>query len=421
MDRLDRGCDPGGTVTRRDPDSSHPSALIFRLLSPVIGLYARDGQLEINFRDIASTNFGNGSGPPHRVRIESLRTILRILCNPELGCGETYMDGGWRLERGGLESLLTMFARNERPLRQTLPSRAVRALSRIIRRTAANDPGQSRENAAHHYDIGNDLYEAFLDEGMNYSCAFFEDPGQSLRKAQLNKLRTTIRRLDIGPGMHVLDIGSGWGELTRIIARETEAAHTVGITLARNQLALARERAGTLPGNRVDYQLTDYRDHAEGNPGAYDRIVSVGMFEHVGQRNLVGYFAAIRRMLAADGCALVHTILRQVREDTSPWMKKYIFHGGYIPTLRETIAAARKVGLELAHGPFIHESFNYAQTLRLWHERFNEAWPRLDKTRYDERFRRMWNYYLIGSKTAFDINGLYVGQLLLKKGLDRVS
>jgi cyclopropane-fatty-acyl-phospholipid synthase len=139
------------------------------------------------------------------------------------------------------------------------------------------------------------------------------------------------------------------------------------------------------------------------------------MFEHVGQRNLVSYFTAIRRLLAADGRALVHTILRQTRQDTSPWMNKYIFPGGYIATIQDTVAATRKAGLELAHEPFIHKSFHYAQTLRLWHKRFEKAWPKLDRARYDERFRRMWNYYLLGSVAAFEINDMYVGQLLLKK------
>ncbi len=415
MDRLDKGYDPGGTVFRRDPEGFHPSALIFRLLSPVIGLYARDGQLELNYRDIAAASFGNGRGPPHRVHIDSIRTMWLILRSPNIGCGETYMDGGWTMERGSLATLLGMLLRNELVLRDTLPGRAVRALLWIFGRSAANDPERSGDNATHHYDIGNDLYEAFLDEGMNYSCAFFEYPDQSLRDAQLNKLRTTIDRLDIGPGMRVLDIGSGWGELTRLIAKETEAAQTTGITLAKNQLALTRSHAETLPGGNLDYQLADYRNHAKSNRGGYDRVVSVGMFEHVGPENFVGYFMAIRQLLAPGGRSLVHTILRPTRDETNPWITKYIFPGGYIPTLEDTLAAARKAGLELAHEPFIHESFHYSQTLRLWHERFNEAWPNLDRTRYDERFHRMWNYYLLCSQMGFDVSDMYVGQLLLKQ------
>jgi cyclopropane-fatty-acyl-phospholipid synthase len=387
----------------------------FGIFAPVLGSFAKSGRLDVDYRDTAHARFDDGAGPHYRMRIESLRMIWRVMRNPDLGCGESYMDGLWKLEQGDLGGFLGLTMRNEAAMLQTRRGRALTALGWLISRTAINNPEKSRENAAHHYDIGNDLYEAFLDKGMNYSCAFFETPDQPLRDAQLNKQRVTVSRLTVAPNMRVLDIGSGWGELTRTIAGETDAAHIVGITLAKNQLELARRRAADRFGNRLAYRLADYRVHAGENPGAYDRIVSVGMFEHVGRRYFIEYFAMIRRMLSDNGQSLVHSIMRQHRAETSPWIKKYIFPGGYIPTLEDTVAAALEAGLELVHEPFVHKSFHYAQTLRLWRRNFSDAWPGLDHARYDERFRRMWDFYLACSEAAFDANGMNVAQVLLRK------
>lgn len=400
----------------RHHDHASPGAIpLFRALAPLLGQFVRRGRLEITYRDLAEAQFGDESGPRYRVRLESLRAIPRIVRNPDLKCGESYMDGQWSVDEGDLAGLIGLFLRNYNNAEGHPVGWAIWKGRGLLARNRSNNPEKSRRNAAHHYDIGNDLYEAFLDEGMNYSCAFFERPGQSLRDAQLNKLRTTVKRLGVEPGMTVLDIGSGWGELTRVVAGETEAVRVTGITLAENQLRMARERADAMPGRRPEYRLVDYRDHAAQNPGSCDRVVSVGMFEHVGRRHLAEYFDAVRRLLRDDGRALVHSIMRPVPVETSSWILKYIFPGAYIPTLEMTVAAAQQAGLELAHAPFIHESFNYAETLRRWRHNFNQAWPRLDRTRYDERFRRMWNFYLCGAEAGFDTNRLFVGQVLLKK------
>ena len=337
---------------------------LFRMLAPVIGAFARHGRLQISYRGVDEVEFGDGAGPLFRMRLNTLLVVFRVIENPDLGSGECFVNGEWELEHGDLAGLIGMFCRNEQAASRSIWGRRIRYVTNLLYKARRIGPRKARRNAAHHYDLGNDLYERFLDEGMNYSCAFFESPGQSLRDAQLNKLRTTIRRLGIEPGARVLDIGSGWGELTRLIAGESPAAHVTGITLAENQRNLARERAGALPGDRLDYRLADYRVHAQDNPGVYDRIVSIGMFEHVGAKNFTGYFDAVRRMLADDGRALIHSIMRLERAETSPWIQKYIFPGGYIPTLEDTVAAAREAGLELAHEPFIHESFHYAETLR---------------------------------------------------------
>jgi len=388
---------------------------LFRALAPVIGAFAQRGRLQINYRDIDEVEYGDGTGPLCRIRLNSLQLIPRVVKNPDLGCGEGYMNREWELEQGDLATLIGMFCRNERTASNSVWGRRIRYAMKLLRKARRISPRKARLNAAHHYDIGNDLYERFLDEGMNYSCAFFESPDRSLRDAQLNKLRTTIRRLEIEPGSRVLDIGCGWGELTRLIADETGAGHVTGITLAERQIDHARRRAGARLGDALDYRLIDYRVHAEDNPGRYERIVSVGMFEHVGAKHFAEYFGALERMLTDDGKALIHSIMRVERSDTSPWLCKYIFPGGYIPTLQDTVTAARQAGLQLVHEPFVHESFHYAETLRRWRANFNDAWPLLRSTRYDERFRRMWDYYLAGSEAAFDVNGMYVGQLLLKK------
>ncbi|MDH3230949.1 MAG: cyclopropane-fatty-acyl-phospholipid synthase family protein [Alphaproteobacteria bacterium] len=410
---IDLRARPAGERGQRHK-SSRP-VWLFRTLAPVIGAFARHGRLRIDYRNIDEFEYGDGTGPLYRIRLNTLHLVPRIVVNPDLGCGEGYMNREWDLERGDLAGLIGMFCRNEHSASETLWGRRIRYATRLLHKARRISPRKARRNAAHHYDIGNDLYEGFLDDGMNYSCAFFESPDQSLRDAQLNKLRTTIRRLEIEAGSRVLDIGCGWGELTRLIAAESEAAQITGITLAERQRDWARHRAGAWLGARLDYRLVDYRIHAEENPGRYDRIVSIGMFEHVGAKHFAEYFGAVRRMLSDDGRALIHTIMRAKRSETSPWVQKYIFPGGYIPTLQDTVTSARQAGLDLAHEPFIHGSFHYAETLRRWRANFNDAWPHLKSDRYDERFRRMWNYYLAGSEAAFDTNGMYVGQVLLRK------
>jgi cyclopropane-fatty-acyl-phospholipid synthase len=414
----------GGNITKsprksegRASDHANRPAkrLLFRSFAGVIGAFAQKGSLRLNYRGLEEVEFGDGTGPRFSVRLNSLRTIFRIIWNPDLGCGESYMDEGWILEQGDLGGFLKMMCRNEKAASRSIPGKILRTASGFMFKGRRNNPHKSRQNVAHHYDIGNDLYANFLDEGMNYSCAFFAEPNQPLRDAQLNKLRTTIRRLAVPDGARVLDIGSGWGELTRLIASESGAGQVTGITLAKTQRDLALERATEMQGNRPNYRLIDYRVHATDNPGAYDRIVSIGMFEHVGVRHFVDFFDAVRRMLAQDGRVLVHSIMRRERCETSAWIQKYIFPGGYIPTLEDTVAAAREAGLELAHEPFIHDSFHYAETLRRWRRNFNEAWPGLDRTRYDPRFHRMLNFYLAGSEAGFDENGMFVGQILLKK------
>jgi len=416
-----------GTAPRRDDLHDAASASLgstnrrlddftFRVAMLAARSVLRSGNIEITYRDDPPAVYGDGAGHPFKVQINSARFLRRILPAPDLAIGEGYVDGEWDLKSGDLANLIGTLLRNDEELRQRAAMKVLTVLyDCLVDPHKINDPAHSRKNVAHHYDIGNDLYRVFLDEGMNYSCAFFEHPGQSLRDAQLNKLRTSVRRLGVGSGMHVLDIGSGWGELTRTIARETEAERVVGITLAEEQYKLSRERIAPEHGNRLSYLLQDYRLHAAQNPGAYDRIVSVGMFEHVGKHQFVDYFRAIGAMLKNGGCALVHSIMRPQKGFTSPWIDKYIFPGGYIPMLSELLDSVKKAGLRVSADPFIHESFHYANTLRHWRQRFNNGYPTLDHNHYDARFRRMWNFYLAGSEAAFDATGFHVAQVRIDK------
>lgn len=379
--------------------------------------FIRNGNLRIRYRGDAAATLGDGAGLPYTVDVHSCRFLNRAAISPDMAFGEGYMDTAWQTRDEHLANVIGLLLRNQVGVLSWPPLRMVKAVCAAVARLRClrNNPDISRANVAHHYDVGNDLYRAFLDPDMNYSCAFFEDRDQSLEDAQKNKLRTTARRLDIGPGMSVLDIGCGWGAMTRLIAKETPADHIVGITLAREQLALAQEHAMPEYGNRLRYILADYRDHADENPDRYDRIVSIGMFEHVGRPQFETYFRAIERMLRPGGRALVHTIIRPCKNATSPWIEKYIFPGGYIPTLQELTGSALRAGLNLVRAPYIHGSFHYANTLRHWRKRFNGAYAALDHQRYDARFRRMWNFYLAGSEASFDTADLSVAQAIFEK------
>lgn len=376
----------------------------------------RSGNLRVRCGG-AETVLGDGTGPAYTMDITSCRLLRRIARSPDLALGEGYMEAAWQTRDKDLAKVIGVLLQNQIRAINRLPFRVVAKLHDCISTIwrLRNNPDVSRANVAHHYDIGNDLYRAFLDREMIYSCAFFQHRNQSLEAAQQNKLRTTVSRLGIEPGMAVLDIGSGWGALTRLMTEETAAAHVMGITLAKEQLRLAKEAAMPEHGNRLRYVLADYRDHARENAGAYDRIVSIGMFEHVGRPQFETYFRAVERMLRPGGRALIHSIIRPRKNATSPWIEKYIFPGGYIPTLQELTGSALQTGLTLVRTPYIHGSFHYANTLRHWRKRFNGAYAQLNHQRYDARFRRMWNFYLAGSEAAFDATGFSVAQAVFEK------
>jgi len=396
------------------------SKIAFGLLVPLVAKFVRIGRIQLIFPDNASAVFGSAEGTPIAVKVNRPSCLLKILLQPELAVGEAFMAGDLEIDDDNLVEFLGLLLRNEELLADTRLMREVNrirnAFDRIFR---TNTSHRSRKNVAHHYDIGNDLYASFLDEEMLYSCAFFQDETQDLADAQMNKLAVSLNRLNVSPGMRVLDIGSGWGAVTREIARRHASA--VGITLSDQQLELARNRAPEELRNRLRYELCDYRDHALDHPQAYDRIISIGMFEHVGRAQFGAYFQSIRRMLKRDGRALVHSIVKKKASRTNDWVDKYIFPGGFIPRVEDMTEAAEAAGMKLIRVPYHHASRNYARTLHLWRERFNAAYPTLDHERYDERFRRMWNFYLAGSQAAFEALNFEVAQVVVEQDVTKTN
>ena len=393
-----------------------PSLLLFKTAMASLNLLVRRGRVQLQYRDLWNRTLGDSEGPHYKMQIDSLRLFPSLLANAELGFGESYMNGYWHLQDEDLAGLIGLLLQNHEEFQNRAAIKLANACrNAIVAKHRQNTPVSSRKNVAHHYDIGNDLYEAFLDEGMNYSCAFFENPDQGLREAQLNKLRTSIERLRVDSGTAVIDIGCGWGELTRKISCETDAAHVMGITLAEQQYKFACEQVPAGLGNRLSYQLEDYRIHGDIHAGQYDRAISVGMFEHVGRRHFSEFFATVRRLLKSDGRALVHTIIRPRPDTTIPFIDKYIFPGGYIPTLDEVLGGAAQGGIVPDKDPYIHEGTNYARTLQLWRQRFNDAIQSLDQIKYGARFCRMWNFYLAASEAAFSATGFSVAQVYFRK------
>jgi cyclopropane-fatty-acyl-phospholipid synthase len=360
-------------------------------------------------------SFTVGDGEPHvTVRLHDRWAMLALALNPELAAGELYMDGRLTIEGGDIADFLELVSLN---LSNQRPPALLRAIRRVRRwfnpiRTR-NRPRRARRNVAHHYDLSGELYDLFLDRDRQYSCAYFPRSRMTLEEAQAAKKRHIAAKLNLNrPGLRVLDIGCGWGGLALDLANEAEADVT-GVTLSEEQLEVARERAAAAGLSwRCQFELKDYRQVK----GRFDRIVSVGMFEHVGAPYYDAYFGKVAEMLAPDGVALVHTIGCPLGPGAyNPWIAKYIFPGGYIPALSEMTAAAERAGLPVSDVEILRE--HYALTLREWRKRFAEHRAEAAKL-YDERFCRMWEFYLAGCEMAFRHGGLVVFQMQLIKRPD---
>jgi cyclopropane-fatty-acyl-phospholipid synthase len=339
---------------------------------------------------------------PWDIQVHRSRLYRRVLTGWSLGLGESYMDGDWDCEQ--LDGMFT------RLMRHNLEQRAL-GLSRLrlgLALLAASLTNPQREERAfvvaeRHYDLGNDLYERMLDSRMIYSCAYWARAG-TLEQAQADKLEMICRKLELRPGMTLLDIGCGWGGLAEHAARH-HGARVTGITVSREQQALAQQRCAGLP---VEISLIDYRQLE----GRFDRIVSVGMFEHVGPKNHAVYFDTARRLLADDGLFLLHTIgIDQPATHTDPWIEKYIFPGGKLPAPGELACAVQR--------DFVIEDWHnfgpdYDRTLMAWYENFEATWPAL-RERYGERFRRMWHYYLLSCAGFFRSRQGQLWQLVLSR------
>ncbi len=373
------------------------------------------GSVEVETASGERFRLGDGSGDGVKIRFTDRAAQWALLRNPALRFGELYMDGRIKLERGTIYDALAIAARNADRFSQFSWLRAFEKLRSTLRRLGMHNTRlRARRNAAHHYDLDSRLYDLFLDADRQYSCAYFENPSVGLDEAQLAKKRHIAAKLLIEPGNRVLDIGCGWGGMALYLARIC-AAKVTGITLSREQLALANQRAAdAAQSNAVDFRLQDYREIDE----RFDRIVSVGMFEHVGLPYYDVFFRQIAKLLAADGVALLHTIgSEHPPQPTDPWIAKYIFPGGYIPSLSEVLPAVERAGLFVTDVEVLR--LHYAETLRQWRERFlarrEEA-----AAFYDERFCRMWEYYLAGAECGFRFLGLVVFQIQLAKRVDTV-
>ena len=381
-----------------------------RVLQYVFGSFIRHGTLRLTTARGTVLQFGDGTGAPVAVRFTTRATELAVLRDPELAVGEAYMDGTLVIEQGSIIDFLGLAMSQDYGGRSPWFARlqwVVRYLSRPF--AQFNPPARARANVAHHYDLDKRLYALFLDADRQYSCAYFEHPEQSLDDAQLAKKRHIAAKLLIGPDARVLDIGSGWGGMGLYLA-EICGAQVTGITLSDEQLALSRERAEEkgLAG-RVAFRLQDYRDVAE----RFDRIVSVGMFEHVGVVHYDVFFRKCAELLDDGGAMLLHSIGRsEGRGITNPWIAKYIFPGGYIPALSEVLPAVERAGLLVTDVEILR--LHYAETLKHWRDRFLAHRDDLEKL-YDGRFVRMWEFYLAASEMSFREQNLMVFQLQLTK------
>jgi len=388
------------------------TALFIRFLRRLI----RKGHLVVSVGDSREITVGNGDGPRITVRIKDQFTALRLMFDPELALGETYMDGALSIDGDDVQGLLALVVRNRRQ-EDGLPvmARILSGLRRIRRRLDQSNPeAGARRNVAHHYDLTPAIYDLFLDADRQYSCTYFADDCMTLEAAQIAKKKHIARKLLITPGMRVLDIGCGWGGLALTLARDY-GAQVTAITLSQEQLKIAHARAQAAGlADQVSFKLIDYRAMT----GQFDRIVSVGMFEHVGSPNFETFFDVIRDRLAEDGVALIHTIGRTAPPDvTNPWITKYIFPGGYVPSLSEVAEAIE--GADLRIGDIECLRLHYALTLRCWFDRFN-AKSDVAAALKDKRFVRMWRYYLAASEQTFRHGPQDVFQFQLCRRVDAV-
>jgi cyclopropane-fatty-acyl-phospholipid synthase len=383
---------------------------MFRPLRHVLDQIVTTGHLRLIDAKGRAHAFGDLSGTPVVARLADTRTERRLFFNPTLALGEAYMDGRLVMERGTIYDFLELICVNlDYPSwpRMARLREGLRFLQRGLQQY--NPVGRAKRNVEHHYDLDGRLYELFLDGDRQYSCAYFEQESMSLDEAQTAKKRHLAAKLNLRDGMRVLDIGSGWGGLALYLAK-TAQVDVTGVTLSEEQLKLSQERARASGlAKAVNFELRDYRQVE----GQFDRIVSVGMFEHVGAVHYRRFFERISSLLAPDGVALLHSIGRfDGPASTNPFIDKYIFPGGYIPALSEVLPAVERAGLLVTDVEILR--LHYALTLRHWRQRFRAAWHTAVE-RYGERFCRMWEFYLAGAETGFRYQNLMVFQLQLTK------
>jgi cyclopropane-fatty-acyl-phospholipid synthase len=378
------------------------------LLQAVAGRFILRGNFRVTVPGGRVFTFGDGSGKPVAIRLTTRAALREVLLDPELKFGEAYMDGTLVVEEGTIADVLHVICQNDAEAqRWGRPLYIARYLKR--RWQQRNPKPKAQRNVAHHYDLDEQLYSLFLDADRQYSCGYFETPDQSLDDAQLAKKRHLAAKLLMRRGQRALDIGSGWGGLALYLA-EFCGAQVKGITLSKEQLAVARQRAAEkrLSGE-VEFQLEDYRDVK----APFDRIVSVGMFEHVGLNFYETFFRKCASLLSDDGIFLLHSIGRSEGPGiTNPWIAKYIFPGGYIPALSEVLPYIERAGLLITDIEILR--LHYAETLKAWRERFLAHKEEVQRI-YDPRFVRMWEFYLAAAEFNFRDHAAMVFQIQMTK------
>lgn len=386
-----------------------------RLLTTAFTRAVRSGTLKMITAGGQEFTFGDGGEPRVTFRFTDAAAQLALCLHPELKLGELFVEGRLVIETGTIYELLQLILRDTHGDLGRLPLRRLRKIRTLMQRRSENDAARSRRNVAHHYDLDGRLYSLFLDSDRQYSCAYFDHPDASLEDAQMAKKRHIAAKLLLEPGQRVLDIGSGWGGLGLYLGLTAGAGYVRGVTLSEEQLEMSRKRAATagVP-ERVRFELEDYR----ATTGTFDRIVSVGMFEHVGPSSYDTYFSACHRLLEDDGVMLLHTIGRTgTPYPTNAWIERYIFPGGHLPILSEIMPAIERSGLIVTDVEILR--LHYAMTLEKWRERFMANRDEIMRL-YDERFCRMWECYLAMSESAFRFQDAVVFQIQLAKRNDSV-
>ena len=379
-----------------------------RLLRFLLKTFVRRGAFKITTSRGTTFTFGDGTGKPVAVRFVTRAAEWGVLLDPEVKLGEAYMDGSFVVEQGSIADVLAIcLGQNSELPHWARPQYFVRYLARRLNQF--NPRKRARRNVAHHYDLDGRLYSLFLDADRQYSCGYFESPDQSLDDAQLAKKRHLAAKLLPKRGNRVLDIGCGWGGLGLYLADYT-GADVTGVTLSQEQHSIANGRAAERGlAEHARFKLQDYRDVE----GAFDRIVSVGMFEHVGVGHYDEFFRKCAQLLADDGVMLLHSIGRSEGPSaTNPWIAKYIFPGGYIPSLSEVLPSIERAGLLTTDIEILR--LHYAETLKNWRERFLAHREEVERI-YDQRFVRMWEFYLAASEMSFREQNMMVFQIQLTK------
>ena len=370
----------------------------------------KKGKLRVSNARGVVHELGDGTGPLCAIHLTSLRTEIHLILDPALAFGEAYMSGDLIVEEGGLPLFLEIILRNTKGNQLPPWTFILESFRYMFRRIHQFNPrARSRRNVSAHYDITPEIYKLFLDSDMQYSCAYFENEGDSLEAAQLAKKRHLAAKLSMEPGQSVLDIGSGWGGMALYLAK-VAGVKVTGITLSHEQLKISEERAEAAGlDDKVAFRLEDYRETA----GPYDRIVSVGMLEHVGITYYKTFFRRIYELLDDDGVAVIHSMFwPDGPYQTSAFIKKYIFPGGAIPALSDIVSAIEASGLLICDMEVLR--LHYAETVKIWRERFEANRDEAVRLKGEEFFR-MWQFYLAGSEASFRFHDLMVFQIQLSR------